>query len=65
MNESIDLTDCEHEPITIPGSIQPHGVLLVLRGTGLTVIQASANLPLFLDVAPERNARPTGRAVVR
>jgi len=52
MNESIDLTGCEHEAITIPGSIQPHGVLLVLRGTGLTVVQASANLPLFLGVSP-------------
>jgi two-component system, chemotaxis family, sensor kinase Cph1 len=52
MNESIDLTACEHEPITIPGSVQPHGVLLVLRGTDLTVVQASANLSLFLGVAP-------------
>jgi light-regulated signal transduction histidine kinase (bacteriophytochrome)/CheY-like chemotaxis protein len=52
MNEPIDLTDCEREPITTPGSIQPHGVLLVLRGTGLTVIQASANLSLFLGIAP-------------
>jgi light-regulated signal transduction histidine kinase (bacteriophytochrome) len=41
MNESIDLAACEHEPITIPGSVQPHGVLLVLRGTSLTVMQAS------------------------
>jgi light-regulated signal transduction histidine kinase (bacteriophytochrome) len=52
MNEAIDLTDCENEPITIPGSIQPHGILLALRGSGLTVVKASANLPLFLGVAP-------------
>jgi light-regulated signal transduction histidine kinase (bacteriophytochrome)/CheY-like chemotaxis protein len=62
MNESIDLSDCEREPITTPGSIQPHGVLLVLRGTGLTVIQASANLPLFLDVASSvMLGQPVGR----
>ena len=62
MNEAIDLTDCEHEPITIPGSIQPHGVLLVLRGSGLTVVQASANLPLFLGVAPsEMLGQPVGQ----
>ena len=62
MNEAIDLTDCEHEPITIPGSIQPHGILLVLRGIGLTVVQASANLPLFLDVAPsEMLGQPVGQ----
>jgi two-component system, chemotaxis family, sensor kinase Cph1 len=62
MNESIGLSDCEREPITIPGAIQPHGVLLVLRGTGLTVIQASSNLPLFLDVAPGvMLGQPVGR----
>jgi hypothetical protein len=27
----VDLTNCEREPIHIPGSIQPHGVLLVLK----------------------------------
>jgi two-component system sensor histidine kinase/response regulator len=53
MNQEIDLTFCEHEPITIPGSIQPHGALLVLRGIELTVVQASTNLPLFLEVDPE------------
>jgi chemotaxis family two-component system sensor kinase Cph1 len=53
MNETIDLTACEHEPITIPGSIQPHGLLLVLRGSGLTVVRASANWPLFLKGAPD------------
>ncbi len=62
MNESIDLTACEHEPITIPGLVQPHGVLLVLRGTGLTVVQASANSPLFLGVAPSvMLGQPVGR----
>ena len=62
MNEAIDLTTCEHEPITIPGSIQPHGLLLVLRGIGLTVVQASANSPLFLDAEPsEMLGRPVSR----
>ena len=42
---SIDLTNCDREPIHIPGAIQPHGVLLALResGTQLRVVQASAN----------------------
>jgi two-component system, chemotaxis family, sensor kinase Cph1 len=62
VNEAIDLTDCENEPITIPGSIQPHGLLLALRGSGLTVVQASANLPLFLGVAPrEMLGQPVGQ----
>jgi two-component system, chemotaxis family, sensor kinase Cph1 len=25
-----DLTDCDREPIHVPGAIQPHGVLLVV-----------------------------------
>jgi light-regulated signal transduction histidine kinase (bacteriophytochrome)/CheY-like chemotaxis protein len=54
MSEPIDLTVCEREPISIPGSIQPHGVMLVLRGRDLLVVQASANSALFLDVAPDK-----------
>jgi light-regulated signal transduction histidine kinase (bacteriophytochrome)/CheY-like chemotaxis protein len=52
MNEATDLTGCEEEPITIPGSIQPHGILLVLRDIHLTVMQASANWAYFFDVTP-------------
>ena len=62
MNDVIDITACEHEPITIPGSIQPHGLLLVLRSPGLTVVQASANLPHFLNAAPgEMLGQPVGQ----
>ena len=39
----LDLDACAREPIHIPGGIQPHGVLLVLSGPELTVVQASAN----------------------
>lgn len=40
-----DLTNCERELIHLAGSIQPHGVLLVLDGLGTDarVVQASAN----------------------
>lgn len=34
---------CEREPIHIPGSVQPHGVLLVLRMPDLVLVQASSN----------------------
>lgn len=34
---------CSREPIHIPGSIQPHGALLVLREQDLTCLQTSAN----------------------
>ncbi len=38
-----DLSTCAHEPIHIPGSIQPHGLLFVLEEPELLVSQASAN----------------------
>ncbi len=41
--QPIDLSTCDEEPIHIPGSIQPHGVLLSLRMPELTIVQASEN----------------------
>ncbi|BDC50334.1 histidine kinase [Bryobacterales bacterium F-183] len=38
-----DLTTCDREPIHIPGSIQPHGILLSLDHASFRVLQASAN----------------------
>lgn len=34
-----DLTNCEREQIQFAGSIQPHGILLVLREPTLEIIQ--------------------------
>lgn len=52
--DEVDLTNCDREPIHIPGSIQPHGLLLVLEPDSLQVIQASANVADFLGVSPEQ-----------
>lgn len=41
----LDLTACDREPIHIVGSVQPHGFLLTLDVTGLSIRQASANAP--------------------
>lgn len=43
---------CDREPIHIPDSIQPHGLLLALREPELTVVRASANTETLLGVAP-------------
>jgi light-regulated signal transduction histidine kinase (bacteriophytochrome) len=65
-----DLTTCDREPIHIPGSIQPHGVLLVLdrsnrrieqvAGDTLTLLGLSADqcldLPLSALLDPETEA---------
>jgi two-component system, chemotaxis family, sensor kinase Cph1 len=49
---AIDLTNCDREPIHVPGAIQPHGALLVLRGEGLEIVQVSANTAELLGVEP-------------
>jgi chemotaxis family two-component system sensor kinase Cph1 len=42
-NDTVDLTNCDREPIHIPGRIQPHGVLMTLREPDLILTQISAN----------------------
>ncbi|MBN3898273.1 MAG: GAF domain-containing protein [Nostoc sp. NOS(2021)] len=42
-DETIDLTNCDREPIHTPSLIQPHGVLLVLQDPTLEIIQVSSN----------------------
>ena len=44
-----DLSVCDREPIHIPGSIQPHGILLALAPDNLTISHASANFDRLLN----------------
>jgi chemotaxis family two-component system sensor kinase Cph1 len=44
----IDLDNCAREPIHIPGSIQPRGVLAVLREPAFEILQISANVTELL-----------------
>ncbi|RYG67448.1 hypothetical protein EON80_13560, partial [bacterium] len=37
----VDVTNCDREPIHIPGFIQPHGLLLALQEPNLEILQAS------------------------
>lgn len=51
---AVDLTNCDREPIHVPGSIQPHGFLLALAGpldapANLTVQQASESAATCLN----------------
>ncbi|SDO13157.1 SpoIIE family protein phosphatase [Geodermatophilus sp. DSM 45219] len=48
----IDLSNCEREPIHVPGSIQPRGVLLAISEPDLVVQQVSENLADLVGVAP-------------
>ncbi len=44
--------DCASEPIHIPGTIQPHGLLLTLSEPALVVLQASTNVNAELGLGP-------------
>jgi len=46
------LTNCDKEQIHIPGSIQPHGLLLVLEESQLKIVQVSNNTFDFLGLYP-------------
>jgi len=58
--DSVDLTNCDREPIHIPGLIQPFGFLLAVTADWL-VARASANVGRFLGREPaELLGRPLG-----
>lgn len=45
-----DLSNCDREPIHIPGSVQPHGGLLVVDRRGLKVEQTAGDTTLLLGI---------------
>ncbi|HEY5002757.1 MAG TPA: GAF domain-containing protein [Ktedonobacteraceae bacterium] len=53
IDTSLDLTNCEREPIHIPGSIQPHGMLFVLTEPAFTLVQVSENIVAFFGFTPD------------
>jgi chemotaxis family two-component system sensor kinase Cph1 len=52
-HKTVDITNCDREPIHIPGSIQPHGMLLVLVNPDLEVIQVSENSNDLIQLDPK------------
>jgi light-regulated signal transduction histidine kinase (bacteriophytochrome) len=44
----VDLTNCDREPIHTPGSIQPHGAMLICEQASGIISHASANAASFL-----------------
>lgn len=55
--DTVDLSNCDREPIHIPGSIQPHGCLIACDAGGALILQHSANLPDMLSVPDDINGR--------
>ena len=57
VGKPIDLTNCDREPIHIPGSIQPHGCLLACDKSCRTILRHSANAAEFLGLMQDPNGR--------
>ena len=53
----VNLTNCDREPIQIPGSIQPHGCLLACDASASLVLRHSANAAQMLDLTGEINGQ--------
>ncbi|WP_326911537.1 HWE histidine kinase domain-containing protein [Bosea sp. (in: a-proteobacteria)] len=51
---AVDLTNCDREPIHVPGSIQPHGCLLVCDEGAVVIRRQSENAAAFLGL-PEQS----------
>lgn len=51
--QAVELTGSEAEPIHMPGSIQPHGILFVLTEATLRIVQVSINVFKFLGIPAE------------
>jgi len=63
--QPVNLSNCDTEPIHIPGRIQPHGALLVLDEHDFTVLQVSDNVLAVLGIAPEHMLRQKLETFVR
>jgi chemotaxis family two-component system sensor kinase Cph1 len=49
----IDLTNCDREPIHVPGQIQAHGVLLAVDRQSFQILQVSDNVGAYLALDPK------------
>ena len=49
--EEFDLTNCDREPIHIPGTIQPHGILMLLEEPDLKILQISKNTTKIFGIS--------------
>jgi light-regulated signal transduction histidine kinase (bacteriophytochrome)/CheY-like chemotaxis protein len=54
---TVDLTNCDREPIHTPGSIQPHGAMLVCDPASFEILFASENTESLIG---HSNASPVG-----
>ena len=48
--DHVDLSGCDREPIHVPGSIQPHGVMLVADPATLAVVAGAGEIEALLGI---------------
>lgn len=65
MKRHFDLTDCDREPIHIPGNIQPHGCLIAVDAQARTILRHSVNAPAMLGVTRKLNGANLGDVLGR
>ena len=51
--DKVDLTNCDREPIHIPGAIQPHGLLFAFTEENFRIVNVSSNLSQFASLQPK------------
>ncbi|WP_320200573.1 HWE histidine kinase domain-containing protein [Agrobacterium sp. rho-13.3] len=56
--QQVDLTNCDKEPIHIPGSIQPHGCLIACDSAMRTVLRHSANCQSIFGLSGDMLGKP-------
>lgn len=56
--EKVDLTNCDREPIHIPGTIQPHGCLIACHGDFSGIARFSANFSDLTGLAMPEPGQP-------
>ena len=63
-DDGVDLSNCDREPIRIPGAIQPHGTLIAIGVDDPLISHACANLAEFFGIGPEAAiGRPLSRLI--
>lgn len=58
MDQVVDLTSCDREPIHIPGTVQPQGCLLACDFRGRMVVRRSDNVQSMLGLSEDPLNRP-------
>ena len=62
--DGLSFDNCHSEPVQIPGCVQAHGALLVLRLADLCIVQASDNVQAILGESAETVLnRPVGEVI--